>query len=198
MKAAYPILLWLFAIVGLAFGAEPQAEKKESFAAQVDAMLRSPWTEIHITQAVMTDYGEIHGVTIELSREAKDGPVFYRPDDKAAKKQMPDEQFKKLLETVIAAAKEVEEVQTPAEIFSSVSKEEAAQLIREGKLRLGWDVVELVICCTNPSAKKPLSNGGLSRKFTDFLKQEFSFDKREISREESKRALGGDPYKDLF
>lgn len=59
MNTARPILLWLFAIVGLAFGAEPRAEKKESFAKQVDAMLRSPWTEIHTTQALITDYGEI-------------------------------------------------------------------------------------------------------------------------------------------
>ncbi|WP_395751388.1 hypothetical protein [Prosthecobacter sp.] len=196
MYSVRSLPLWLFVIASLLLGTDTNAEDKKSFVVQVEAFLSSPWTEVHITQALMTDYGQIYGVTIELSREKPDGPVFYRSDIKAEKKNMSDDQYKRLQDVVIAAAKEVEAIQTPPEILSRVSTEEAAKLIRERKVPSGWDVEAMVIFSSKSSMQKPLNNGGRSQKFVEFLSREFYVEQRELSREESKKILGIDPYEE--
>lgn len=181
MLSARSLLLGLFIMSALPLTTPVHAQALTSFVGQVDTLLRSDWTEIRITQASMGDTGEVNGITLQLSRERPDAPVFYQTGAKSEKKPLTAAQFQSLQSTLLIAAKEVEAIQTPAEILDTLSPTEASKLIAEGKVKQN-EVTQLIVACIKPTKTTPLSNEGASPTLSLFLEREFAITTRKLSR----------------
>jgi hypothetical protein len=171
------------------------SKPKETFVAKVKLILEGSWTEIHISQAIITDYGEVVSSTISLKREKQGAPIRRFSLDKEIDDQpLTPEAYKPLQENVISAAKDVEEMETPGEIISRVSAEEAVKLIQDRKIPSLWDVEVLVIHAVTPQGAKVLQNGGSSPKLVNYLNDTFSIKTQALPDRQLKAILGFDPY----
>ncbi|MBK8091836.1 MAG: hypothetical protein IPK32_07605 [Verrucomicrobiaceae bacterium] len=195
MESCRSAPLFILLLCGIALRMEGQSHQaKGNFTQDVKAALESAWIELHISQALVTDYGEIHATTISLKRENDRAPVFrISRDQKTTDQPLTPETLKLLLETVLIAADEVEKMDTPSEIISRIGAEEAAKLMRERKLPSGWDVEVLVIRIMTPQGSKVLMNEGHSERLAVYLKDTFSIDQIKLPDHDAKTILGFDP-----
>jgi hypothetical protein len=189
------LLLTAFCLALLALASSAHAQKpaaKPTFTAQAPAILSGPWAQLYISAAGFSDDMRIYAYAAELKRDTPDGEISFKElSAKPAEfKPISAEQYRKLSAAVLASAAEVEQETTPGEILTSVSTEEAARLMKEGKLPSGWDVELFSLRSLSATGSVSAANGGHAKAFANYLEQDHSIKTRGYSRDEIRPSLG--------
>lgn len=182
------------------FCSAAKAQQAPTFPERVRAFLDSDWTELSITTALCTDYGEVKAVAVRLKRETPKSPVTYSlPLGKAApeKAVVNEKDLATLCADVMAAAKATFAHQYPVEMLNSVPPEKAKEMIRSGAVSVGpTDVEMLVIRGKNTAGEVKLIEYGPFSPLDGSLKTLFHTETKEVRQADYEVILGLDPFKD--
>lgn len=187
----------LLSVATLCPAAEPAPEV--TFPERVRAFLDSPWTEITITTALVTDYGVVHATSVHLIRNTPKAPVHFRlplNSGEKSKVALTEVDLRTLCASTLQAASETFEHRYPLEIYNSLPREKAIELVESGKLRIGpTDVELLVIRGKNAAGEVTLTETGPCNSLEDTIHKLFQTKQVEVKPSDYEAALGRNPYK---
>lgn len=136
----------LFMIIASRIAAEPTTEPP--FPERVSAFLASAWTELSITTALFTDTSQAYATSICLKRDTPKSSVhFSLPFDpeKPSNDTVSESDMQTLFASTISAAEVTFAHKYPLEIYHSLPREEADEMVKSGKLKIGPNDVEMLI-----------------------------------------------------
>jgi hypothetical protein len=193
------IVTMLFGITALGLSAEPKAEPE--FPERVRAFLSSAWTELSITTALVTDYGEVHATSVRLRRDTPKSPVhFSLPLGPAgpSKDTVTEADLQTLYSSTLAVAKATFEHRYPIEILYSLPREKAIEMFKSGELKIGPNDVEMLIIRGRTSTGEvTLTETGPFSGLDTTIQRLFRCKRVEVKNTDYMTILGGNPYGDL-
>lgn len=185
----------LFGFVSTCFSVEVE----KAFPERVRHFLDSPWTELSITTALVTDYKIVYATSVHLRREGPKVVVESKlplTPPVILKTTVSKADLNTLYNDTLAAAKSTHEHRYPMEILSALPHEEAAEMIRTGKMRISAnDVGMLVIRGKSPKGEVNFTETGPYSPLDTTIQKLFHTKRVELKQSDNQSILGRNPYK---
>ncbi|MCB1279747.1 hypothetical protein [Prosthecobacter sp.] len=169
-----------------------------TFADRVKKVLASDWTEMTVSTALVTDYGAVIGIAIHLRRDVVTKPPL-AADPTAAKQheRLSDADWKLLSDAIQDAARTTFEHKYPLEIYDSLPREKAEELLKSGKVKIEPTDVEVFhLTAKTSKGEVSLDESGPYQPLDRVIGQLLKTKTRELKATEVKTILGRNPYEE--